>query len=228
MARRGEVALRARGKAGKAAALVTALLLVLAQAVFAPASACADDAAPAGNGPRPLWSRAVGSYDNDNFTTVAAASDGGCLLAGTFSSASVSLGEHDFGDADGFVSGVGLVRLDAWGDFIWARGINSLDARFTHVAPTADGGFVAVGSTFGPSTNLGAHDWGHEGLTDGIVVKLTASGAVEWPRNYGGPSFEGFGSVAVLPDGGLPRCRGHERPEHQPRSAELGRDARRQ
>ncbi|MDR2491955.1 MAG: hypothetical protein LBD25_00600 [Coriobacteriales bacterium] len=203
MTSRFDVTRRAKGQASGALILVILIVFALALAMAHPAQAHADEAAETSDSPLPLWSRNVGSYFDDNFSAVAAAPDGGCLLGGTFGSGSASLGGHDFGDGDGFVSGMGIVRLDAWGGVVWARGIDSLDARLNGFAPTADGGFVAVGSTFGPSTNLGANDWGNAGYSDAVALKLSADGTVEWAHNYGGDSFEGFGSVAALPDGGF-------------------------
>ncbi|HJU36596.1 MAG TPA: hypothetical protein VJ716_04155 [Gaiellaceae bacterium] len=99
-------------------------------------------------------------------------SDGGYVIAG----GTIGCGSGDDCPA---LSGIqcGLVeRLDAAGQLEWARvyagGANG--AEFDAIAPTADGGFVAAGSTSDASHDLG-----------GLIVKLDGAGNVQWQRALG-------------------------------------------
>ena len=75
--------------------------------------------------------------------------------------------------------------------------------QFRIVEPTSDGGYVAVGSTGGASTNLGAHNWTHSGSLegDGIIVKFNASGQVSWATSYSMGDDDYTQSVVELSDG---------------------------
>jgi hypothetical protein len=90
-----------------------------------------------------------------------------------------------------------VVRLSAQGALLsqheYAAG--EADSLYS-IAPTADGGFVAAGTT----TSSGA------GGEDAWVLKLDAAGAIQWQRTFGGADAEQATSVIELAGGGHALC----------------------
>lgn len=79
----------------------------------------------------------------------------------------------------------------------WAKTYGGINSDFDAGLPnalhqTSDGGFIAIGST----TSFGAV------LTDMWVLKLSATGTVEWERAYGGVGNESGFSIQQTSDGG--------------------------
>ncbi len=85
---------------------------------------------------------------------------------------------------------------------------STLADAFHAVAETPDGGYIAVGYTFGESTNP---QWGYNitserypnANNDAIMVKFDSDAKVEWARNFGTSGVEVFEDVTVLSDGSV-------------------------
>ena len=135
-----------------------------------------------------IWERSyAGMVDQDDLGIhVAPRPDGGCFVSGY----------RGYNDWD-----VWVIALDGDGNEIWARtyGGSTIDIGQTIVA-TADGGALLgawTGSTDGDvSTPL-------HGEYDGWLVKLDASGNIEWDRTYGGSEVDQFQEILPLSDGGF-------------------------
>ena len=92
------------------------------------------------------------------------------------------------GDTDFFV-----LKLDQDGKKIWAKTFGQAQAdSLNGVAPTADGGIVATGTT---------RSYGSE-QTDMTVMKLDADGQMLWHKIYGFKYYEYGNAVASTKDGG--------------------------
>ncbi len=76
----------------------------------------------------------------------------------------------------------------------WAftAGGSEADEKGRHVCQTPDGGFVVAGV----SASYG------EGNNDMWILKLTASGSIDWQKTYGGPSNDMVESICTTADGG--------------------------
>ncbi|MBL0355448.1 MAG: hypothetical protein IPP72_00500 [Chitinophagaceae bacterium] len=66
------------------------------------------------------------------------------------------------------------------------------------VVPTSDGGYIVGGTTLSNDGDV----TGNHGGKDCWVVKLNATGGIEWQKTYGGTGNETFGSIRVTTDGG--------------------------
>ncbi|MDR2197348.1 MAG: hypothetical protein LBO07_05220, partial [Coriobacteriales bacterium] len=81
----------------------------------------------------------------------------------------------------------------------WARSYGgSNHDEFTSVTPTADGGFVAVGSSWSSDGDLS----GNKGFENALIVKFDANGNKVWAKSYGGSDYDTFFSVIATSDGG--------------------------
>lgn len=77
----------------------------------------------------------------------------------------------------------------------WARSFGGLgDDRAEFVRKTDDGGFIAIGKTSSPF--LGTNQ-------DGWIVKLDASGALEWQKRYTTPHLDRGRAILQTKDGGF-------------------------
>ena len=68
----------------------------------------------------------------------------------------------------------------------------------SEVKSTPDSGMVLIGTTY---SNNGDISWNYNSV-DAFVVKLDASGAIDWKRVFGGTGYDGGSSIAPTADGG--------------------------
>lgn len=116
-----------------------------------------------------LWQKSLGTAKGEWIDHAEPTPDGGFILVG--------ICDWTPGGGDGWV-----VRLDDEGKVLWqyTLGGEGYD-ELLGAAATPDGGFILSGYTF--SAGAGGSDlW---------LVKMSARGAVEWQRTYGGPLYEG-------------------------------------
>ncbi|MGD2114231.1 MAG: hypothetical protein PVG07_04200, partial [Acidobacteriota bacterium] len=126
------------------------------------------------------WSAVYGNLYDHLLRSVHELPDGTWILAGTGYPRSA-------GNLDLWV-----VHADAEGEILWQRWIGgAADESGGHVLPTADGGFLVVGTT----SSQGA------GGRDGLVARLEADGSIAWQRTAGGPGDDELAAVVPLADG---------------------------
>jgi hypothetical protein len=125
-------------------------------------------------------------------SAVSRTADGGLILAG--------------GDFDNPACGNGcgwFAKLGADGSIAWQHDlIGAPSAGADEIQPTSDGGYIAVGN----ESPTGA------GILDGLIMKLTSTGSLQWTQAYSesNASFPGaisggnftFETVQQTPDGG--------------------------
>jgi hypothetical protein len=143
------------------------------------------------------WQQCYGGTDGETAYGLTAMPDGGWALIGTTASTD--------GDAGDCPSGPGthawVVRTDALGTIAWQAclgGSGIYGAGFSDAVATADGGLMLAGST-GYTDGIGV---GNHGGDDFLLVKLDASGMVEWSHCYGGSGSEGAHAIRATADGG--------------------------
>ncbi|HRG83067.1 MAG TPA: hypothetical protein PLO99_11180 [Chitinophagaceae bacterium] len=96
-----------------------------------------------------------------------------------------------------------LMRVNKKGSVVWSRTVGGTGNDVLYgVKATSDNGFIAVGQTKSYGNNAG----------DGWLVKVDASGAVQWSKKYGdGNVFgESVFDVVQLSDGGYAFCGAHQ------------------
>ena len=122
-----------------------------------------------------VWARSYGGSDDDDAYAAVATSDGGFLLVGQTESFGVSFPV------------TWTVKLDAGGDVEWQQ-LFDTGGNFL--------GYVAVESPLGGYL-VGGHEFGR-----GLLVRLTASGAVTWSRAIdAGSDNDYLMDAAAYPDG---------------------------
>jgi len=127
------------------------------------------------------WTKTIGGKGWDAGGSLIQTSDGGYVIAGY----TISFGA---GGRDVYV-----VKLDANGNLQWTKTIGGKnDDAGLSLIQTSDGGYTIAGTT----TSFGA------GEADVYVVKLDATGNLQWTRTIGGPASEIGYSLIQTSDGG--------------------------
>jgi len=127
------------------------------------------------------FARTYGGTEQDEARSVQQTSDGGYIVAGHTNS-------FGAGGRDIF-----LIKTDASGNVQWAKTYGgSADEYAFSVQQTSDGGYIVAGHTL----SFGAGNW------DIFLIKINASGNLQWARTYGGAGDDRAHSVQQTSDGG--------------------------
>lgn len=128
-----------------------------------------------------VWQRTLGGTGSDGVTSVAQTFDSGYIVA-----ASSRSHDHDVtgnhGDYDAWI-----VKLDAGGSIQWEHSMGGTEMDVSNdIRQTADSGFIMVGSVLSADGDV----TGSHGAFDYWVVRLSATGATEWKKCYGGTDYD--------------------------------------
>jgi hypothetical protein len=127
------------------------------------------------------WTKTIGGESGDSGSSLIQTSDGGYAIAG--STTSFGAGEPD----------VYVVKLDANGNLQWTKTIGGKEWDEGHsLIQTSDGGYAIAGFT----ESFGA------GGGDVYLVKLDATGNLQWTKTIGGPKYDCGHSLIRTSDGG--------------------------
>ena len=153
----------------------------------------------------PTQAMSIGGSDDDQITSVAATSDGGYIAGGYFKSSSITVGDYtlirntsNINYADGMI-----IKYSREGEVEWARSIGgSNDDYINSVAVTVEGEIIVGGYFRSNNIELDeTHSLTNVGSWDGMVIKYSREGEVEWARSIGGSSDDRIQSVAVTEEG---------------------------
>ena len=147
------------------------------------------------------WQKCLGGTESDEANSIQPTADGGYVVAGSTRSNNGDVsgwhtGYNNFGNP---TSDAWVVKLDAMGAVQWQKclgGTGSDAADF--IEQTTDGGYVVAGHTQSNDGDVS----GLQGAYDGWVVKLSATGSIQWSKCVGGSQGDHFGAVHQTTDGG--------------------------
>lgn len=147
------------------------------------------------------WAKNFGSLSGSGYTvTYATTKDelGNIYLSGYFTSPIFKLGNVTLtriGTQDAFVA-----KLDAAGTVTWAKSFGGSGASASGYSTVVDGsGNVYLGGYF-QNANLTAPALTRIGGQDAFAIKLDASGAITWAKNFGGSGASAYGQ-SIATDG---------------------------
>lgn len=138
------------------------------------------------------WQKTYGSTTNELGWAITNASDGGYVLAGSTvgNNADVS-GNH--GGSDPWI-----VKLNSTGSIVWQKCFGGTGGDYAYdITSTSDGGYIFCGATSSSDGDIS----GFHGAVDAWVVKLSATGTIEWQKVLGGSATERALSVIVTSTG---------------------------
>ncbi len=139
------------------------------------------------------WQKCLGGSDDDEAQAIQQTSDTGYIVAGFCSSNDGDVsGNH--GNKDFWV-----VKLNATGSIQWQKCLGgSDDDEAKSIQQTSDGGYIVAGDTYSNDSDVS----GNNGNRDFWIVKLAASGTIQWQKCLGGSEFEYAKSIKQTTDGG--------------------------
>lgn len=144
-----------------------------------------------------VWQHTYGGANPDFDTFGQQTADGGYIVAGySDSGATGDKTEASNGQRDYWI-----LKLDALGNIVWQNAIGgSLVDRVQAAAQTPDGGYIIGGFSFSPAS--GDKTENAQGGSDYWIVKLNASGAIQWQNTIGGAGSDAFRDLVLTADGG--------------------------
>ncbi|HEY4244980.1 MAG TPA: SBBP repeat-containing protein [Kofleriaceae bacterium] len=145
------------------------------------------------------WGKTFGS-GRDDVANAVAVHGNTVVVAGNFLD-KLTIGEFSHaasGSDDLYVAAFDTNGEPQW---LWTAGGIDSDGANT-IAATPDGGWI-VGGSFSASALFGPQTLVSKGGTDAMLVKLKATGDVEWVRQYGGAYNDTIQHVAVDPRGNI-------------------------
>lgn len=136
-----------------------------------------------------LWQRCFDYYSTG--TRLYAATDGGFFLVGATDS-SECVNPHGNGDA-------WIAKINTNGETEWQRCFGGTGADYAKAMhQTSDGGFVLLCQTTSNDGDVS----GNHGDADAWIIKLEASGEIQWQKCLGGTNSEDVRDISQTPDGG--------------------------
>ncbi len=139
------------------------------------------------------WERSFGGSNYESARDVLQTTDGGYIVAGETNSTD-----------GGVVSGYGgtkdiwILKLSAAGNLVWQKryGGSGLDIA-NHIHLLDDGSFYLTASSSSNDGNISGNH-GTAGYTDGVLMKLDASGNLLWSRCFGGSKNEELFDLEII------------------------------
>jgi hypothetical protein len=143
--------------------------------------------------PTIAWQRCLGGIENELANSIRQTSDNGYIVSGISHSNDGDVsGNH--GNNDAWVAKLNQVGIIEWQKCLGG----SLFEWVASTVQTVDGGYIMVGRT---NSNDGDVS-GNHGDNDAWVVKLNATGSIEWQKCLGGLNLDWAYSVEQTNDGG--------------------------
>jgi hypothetical protein len=133
------------------------------------------------------WKKALGGSFSEGGNNIRQTADGGYIVACHSRSNNGDVtGNHGINDA-------WIVKLAADGTIEWQKAYGSTKNEFAYsIEQTFDGGYIFTGT----SDSTGGDVTVNNGEEDFWVVKISATGSIEWEKSYGG-SEEDIASVVI-------------------------------
>lgn len=147
------------------------------------------------------WERSIGGTRTDYGRSIRQTSDGGYIVIGTTNSedGDITSGIHGQVMHTDYL----VVKLSPTGQIQWQKCYGGTGPEVgMWIEQTSDGGYIALGAA--ASTNGDINPADHEGVSEDYwLVKLTASGTIQWERSYGGYNSDWpEAGLFITPDGG--------------------------
>lgn len=143
------------------------------------------------------WQKTFGGTGNDFARDIKQTSDGGYIVCGVTNSINGDV-TNNHGNDDFWI-----VKINSSGILQWQKTYGGTLFDYANsIIQTTEGGYLISGrsnSTDGDKTN-------NNGVYDNWLVKISASGAIEWEKNFGGSVDEDSKSVISTVDGGVIVC----------------------
>lgn len=140
------------------------------------------------------WVKTFGGSGEEDMNAISATPDGGYILVGYTQSTDGDITDKNTTDSD-----VWVLKLTSEGTMVWSKTYGgSEDERGTAIIPTNDGGYLFSGYTRSTDGDVSEN----AGFYDYWLVKLNASGDLQWEKTFGYAGNDQANSVIQTADGG--------------------------
>jgi len=140
-----------------------------------------------------LWAKSAGSAGDDEATAVATDLSGNVYMTGYFNCTALTFGTVTLTNAGGGASDVFVVKYDASGNVIWAKGVGATgnDGAASVVCDSV-GNMYIMGYYSSTTIAFGAATLTHtSGISNDIfIAKYNAAGSAIWAKSVGGSNNE--------------------------------------
>ena len=139
------------------------------------------------------WQKSLGGSDFDYAYSIVQTTDGGYIVVG--------YSESNDGDVNGNHgnSDYWVVKLDTLGNIQWQKSLGGSGFDYAYsIVQTTNGGYIVAGSSNSNDGDIS----GNHGGPDYWIVKLDASGNIQWQKSLGGSGFDYAYSIVQTTDGG--------------------------
>jgi hypothetical protein len=156
-----------------------------------------------------VWARGIGGIGDDNGLSIAADQFGNSYSTGWFQGTmDVDPGPSVVNFSCTGVNGdIYILKLDASGNFVWAKQIGGPALDYAYSVKVDASGFVYVVGLFNSTADfdpgVGTYTLASAGNNDAFVLKLDASGNFVWAKNLGGPGNDQANSIFVDGSGNI-------------------------
>lgn len=143
------------------------------------------------------WQKCLGSGGDEIGNSIKQTFDGGYIVGGI----SQGIG-GDVSGNNGIID-FWIAKLDNSGNIQWQNNFGGSDYDWCNsIIQTADSGYLACGYTHSNDFDV----TGNHGSRDCWVIKLDATGNLQWQKCFGGTSMDDLFSVIQTPDGNFIGC----------------------
>jgi len=166
-------------------------------------ASCSSDDNPSGETPTTTptgfqgeieWLKTLGGSQEDTAQDIAKTSDGGYAIVGFTTSINGDITDHASEQNDYWVA-----RLDTDGNLLWNKTYGGTsDDRGEAIKATTDGGFVITGYSRSSDEDVTTNN----GFYDQWIVKLDASGNIQWEKSLGFSGSDQAYDIIQTSDGG--------------------------
>ena len=140
------------------------------------------------------WTKTFGGSNEDSALSVVEATDGGYVVAGYTQRTDGDITTKTATDSDFWV-----LKFTQDGDISWSKTYGGTsDERAEKIINTNDGGYAVVGYNRSSDGDVTAN----EGLQDYWIIKINASGELQWEKSFGFAGIDRAFSVIQTTDNG--------------------------
>lgn len=144
------------------------------------------------------WQKSMGGSNPDDAKSIRPTNDGGYIVVGNSSSTDGDVTGNHSGNQP-YMTDFWIVKLNSSGIIQWQKALGGSSIEEANsVQQTSDGGYIVAGTA---ASSDGDVTGGH-GSFDYWIIKLDASGNIQWKKTFGGSIVEHANSIQQTTDNG--------------------------
>ena len=150
------------------------------------------------------WAKSIGTEGYGSVNDVMQTTDGDYVVVGTFGKGTLDVGNGYVATNSNGYAATYLLKLDKDGNAKFLKTIvGSYSVSLGSISGTSDDGYLVAGNfLYGPLDVGDGNSVTSAGYNDGLIVKYSKDGTVEWVNTVGGTSMDSVYDVESTTDGG--------------------------